>query len=675
MSAIEYAFEARHLLSLSTEQLYVYEHVRLCTIQFEDGVIINSSGKALVYSSFFWDMLRAYPQAKILSQHHVNHVLKGKPLSSDTHIKLLTILNKHVVMAYGLHTPISKEPLLEMIYDITNNIHNEVTKMAEADVTSVDILDFIEVVEYPIIKEANDNTEWTHESITKTYKTVLGTIDMDENLKHNPLVRAIKSKMVNANQVCQCVSVRGFPTEVNGAILKVPIMSNYTYGMNTLYNLMAESRSAAKALYFSEAPLQDAEYFARRLQLLSMVVERVAYVDCGSTKYLQWRVSPPSYDDRGNVVYDGDLKFMKGKYYLDEVTGRLLEIMGNEEHLWNKVIHMRTALYCTHPDPHAVCEVCFGALAKNVSRFQNLGHLCSATMTQQTSQSVLSTKHLDASSVSANIVLNETSMKYLSINRAKNAYLIRKELKDRQVKMIINREEATGLIDILSIDDVSDINPIRVSSIECIEISHMTRDGVMSMPIFVNQGNRRAMLTTEFLRYLKVHRWETDGKNNFVFDLIDWNFSIPVMSLPDMEYSYSDHSHQIAKVIESSMKNITDRSSPHSPVSTLQELFSLVNTKLNVNIAALEVIIYASMVPSKNNYDMARNHPNPVLGIADLVIKNRSMGPGLAYQDQAMQITDARSFFKLDRPSSPFDVFFAPADVVKEVKDYEAMMQ
>lgn len=665
-------FHIRDLLAMTTAQITtMFENTGMPEVEvmFEDNVAVKSKAKKIIVSSYFWNIFRHYNKAKVTSKHHIDHVLKGSPLTADTHINMLTIINRDIELEYNLHLPTDKEHLLAMIHDVSNQIFNELSVLSETHVPSIDILDFIEVIEHPVIKKVNAETTDDPLSIQKNYETVLATIANDPTLKHNALVKAVKNKMVNANQVCQCVAVRGFPTEVDGTILKRPILSNYTRGMTKVYDYVADSRSAAKALYFAEAPLQDAEYFARRLQLLAMSVERIEYNDCGTLGRVQWRVTPPTIDEKGKKVYPGDLQFMIGKYYEDD-NGKLHEIQGNEEHLWNKVIKLRSVLFCKAKDKHSVCEVCFGGLSRNVSRFANLGHLCSATMTQQTSQSVLSTKHLDANAVSANILLTETSSKFLATNRSKNAYLVRKELKDKNVKIIVNRDEAIGLTDILSIDDVDNINPIRISSIECIEVSYTEKKdpNPISMPIFVNQGNRKAILTSEFLRYLKTHRWETDSKNNFVFDLSEWNFSLPVMKLREMEYSYSDHSHQIAKVIESSMKNITDRSKPHSPVSTMQELFSLVNTKLNVNIAALEVIIYASMVPGKDSYDMSRHYNEPTLGVADLVIKNRSLSAAYAYEDISDTMTSPRSFFKLDRPDSPFDVQLLPNEVVQHYK-------
>jgi hypothetical protein len=63
-------------------------------------------------------------------------------------------------------------------------------------------------------------------------------------------------------------------------------------------------------------------------------------------------VKGPTMDDSGTVTYPGDLPFMIGKYYLDEKTGQLNVIEGNEKHLVDKVIKMRSVLKCKLHDPH-----------------------------------------------------------------------------------------------------------------------------------------------------------------------------------------------------------------------------------------------------------------------------------------------------------------------------------
>lgn len=658
-------FNAKDLVHYNVENIHNNIPEKL-SVLFDDGILIETTNRKVIYSWYAWEMHRQYPNTPVLSRHLVDNVLKGQPLNAKTHRDLLSNIYKDVALAYNLITPRQTEHLLELVYKITNNIHNFVSKTAEAYVTSIDILDFIGIIEHPVIKKANDGVEANNASIGKAYAKVLETVRTDPTLTNNALARAVRAGMVNANQVTQCVSVRGFMTEVDGSIMPVPIFSNFTRGMKSLYNFVAESRSAAKSYYFAEAPLEDSEYFARRLQLLCMTVERIRPGDCGSSTYMDWRVTPPSRNDKGDLLYPGDLKFMVGKYYLDESTNSLKMITHDDPNLHDKVLKLRTVLHCVHPDKHSVCEVCFGGLSKNVSRFANIGHLCCATMTQQTSQSVLSIKHYDASSVGTGISLSVVSSRYFSVDNKKSAYKFKGSLTNLSPRITVARDEAPGLTDILNVSNIDNINPMRVSSIDCIEVSTSpTGNGDFKETVTISQDGRNAVMTKEFLEYLKIKKWSTDARNNFVFDLEDWDFDKPMFKLPEMEYSFSDHSKQIAAMIESNMENITDRSNPNSPISTLQELFILVNSKLNVNLAALEVIIYASMVKDVDSYQMSRNQPKPVLGVANAIIKNRTLSNSYAFRDVLYTLYDPKSFFKLDRSDSPFDVFIAPNDVVK----------
>ena len=653
---------ARDMLPMTRQE--VLQLPRDLTVIFDDNSSIQTTNRKVIYSDYFLDIIRVYPNVSILSRHFVDYVLRGKPLTSRTHIELLQNIYRDVCLTYDLLLPIQKEPLYRMIYKVTNNIYNEVTQLAEPYVASVDVLDFVQIVEHEPVKQATALVTGSEASISRCYDTVTDILKRDPYLNNNAAAIAVRGDMVSLNQVLQCVSPIGRRTEVDGSILPVAVLSNFTRGLNNLYEYIAESRSAAKSLYFSDAKLQDAEYFARRIQLLCMIVEKIDYVDCGSRRTVDWRVTPPSYDEHGNRTYPGDLVFMSGKNYYDD-QGVLRQITGDDPNLHGKLIKLRSVLYCQHPDPHKVCEVCFGGLSRNVSRFANLGHLCAATMTQQTTQSVLSIKHLDKSSSGTAIVLNDVSSKYFATDSNKSCYYIRKELADKSIRMTINRDEAIGLVDILHIDNLDSLNPIRISGIECVEFVVRENDIETPMLIHVSQGNKKVMMTIEFLKYLKNHRWEMDAKSNFVFDMADWDFSQPIFKLPEMEYSYSDHSTLIAKVIESNMKNIADRAQPYSPVSTLEELFSLVNTKINVNIAPLEVIVYSTMIAQPGEYRLGRNVENPVLGVADLVIKNRSLGTAYTYEDIYRVLTDPRSFFQLDRPDSVFDVFISPKEYLE----------
>jgi len=96
-------------------------------------------------------------------------------------------------------------------------------------------------------------------------------------------------------------------------------------------------------------------------------------------------------------------------------------------------------------------------------------------------------------------------------------------------------------------------------------------------------------------------------------------------------------------------------------------LFDTVNTKINVNISILEVILYAVMVRSIEDEDYRLPNASTPFEVshAERNIFRRSMSATYAFEDQAVRITDPRSFFKLLRPDHPMDMFFKPSSVSK----------
>lgn len=653
---------ARHLLKYSTTELWDILIGKFILV-FDDGEEAVVNYRTTLYSSYVWDFHRHYPNTPLLKKHHADYVLRGNDVTSKTHFELIAMVFWDVAATYNLHTPALRDPAIRKIFEVTNNLYVEMSERAERFVVSIDILDFLQIVDHPVAKPVLDNLSYENEKIVESYAVLLDLLNNSPDLNENAVARATRAKMVNANQVLQCVGPRGYMTHVDGTIIPTPVLRSYTKGMGNLFNVMAEAQSAAKSLYFSESPLQDAEYFSRRLQLLCMVVERLSHRDCGSTEYLIWRVKPP-VESKGTVAYAGDLKFLTGKYYLDEATQQLKAIKSTDKHLYNTTIKLRSVLYCREPDPHAVCSVCFGQLSDNVTEEANLGHVCAATMTQQTTQSVMSTKHLDASSRSEPILLTEISKQYFSIGKNNATYVLLKELREQNLRIVVTQEEAFGLTDINLTSNVEDISPARISEIDFIGFQTLAGD---IKPVCISQNGRYAMFTHDFLNYLKTQHWELDSKNNFVFDLTHWDFTKPVFQLPEIEYSFAQHSHQIAQVIESRMKDITDRQRPESPAKTLTELFDLVNAKLNVNLALLEVIIYASMVRDidSDDFGLARGSDKRMLGVAEMTIKNRSLSAAYAFEEQVSVITNPASYYKLNRPDSVFDAFICPREVVE----------
>lgn len=657
-------YNARELVNWSNEavmSLPLHHQV-----QFDDGEIIETFQNETVYSHMFWQIFKPYPKARILKSHHIRTILGKESLTTDTHTKLCSKIFRSIVEDENLFLPEQKEPLLALIYKTVSSSMSRLSILSEENVTSIDILDFIEIAKHPEIERLRTEAYQDSSKIKYAYEETIKIIENEPRFIDNGLSKAVKSKMVKANQVVQCVVFRGFATEVDGAIFPEPIWSNYTFGNTTFADFVKDSRTAAKSHFYSDTALKDSEYMARKFRLFSTVLERIVYEDCGSTNHVSWLVKGEEKDSSGTIIYPGDLPFLLGKHYLSEDGKTYLSIEGNEKHLIGKVIKLRTLLYCKTPDPHAVCHVCAGKLSENISRFANIGHLGSVTTTKETTQNILSIKHVNTSSTALKILLGDHERQFMNTGAQGSAYYLNKSLKALQPKLTFLRDEAAGLIDLAIIDELNQIRLPRISQTTTVKLSTLQKGIPYDITLNVRQKTKASMMSRELLEYIKEKRWDVDDHNNFVFDMKDWDFDQPLLVMQNKEESYVDLANQINVLVQSSQKMVQKRQVKDAPKLLLQELFDLVNSKLRVNILSFEIMIYALMVESTTNYALSRNAKDAVLGVAELLIKFRSLGAALAYEDMHETLSNPANFYQGRRPDSPLDVFFAPKEVVQK---------
>ncbi|NYW24437.1 hypothetical protein, partial [Escherichia coli] len=154
----------------------------------------------------------------------------------------------------------------------------------------------------PKIEEIHKNIIPIPESVDESYKKIKNYLYTTPNT-HNRFIKAYRSKSVNENQANQCIGPRGFITDLDRTVFRQPVLNGFIRGMGNLYELIIESRTAAKSLNANNTHIKTSEYASRRIQLLSMPVQYVADVDCGSTEYFSIFVT------KDNIAN------LKGKYY------------------------------------------------------------------------------------------------------------------------------------------------------------------------------------------------------------------------------------------------------------------------------------------------------------------------------------------------------------------------
>lgn len=533
----------RTLLKYTTEQLWNGLRGNF-TLVFDDNSEVHTNHKECLYCSYIWDYYREYPDSIITSRSHIRSIIKDGLLGADTHNDLTSDIFFTVYDNYHHRVP-DKVKLLDRLarrdYEITNNVYNDLSYKLEAYVTTLDLMDFIEVSDNPEIVNAEDTTPHTQEGIDQLYRVIKKVLMTDPKLNNNQLAKAVRSKLVKMDQTLQCVGPRGFLTDIDSYIYREPIMQGYFKGIRTLVDSMKESRSAAKALAFSVDPLKKAEYFSRRQQLICQNVKNLYRGDCGSKHYLVWQVRGEERIE-GIVTRGSDLNTIFGKYYLDEETGLVKVIKKTDTHLIGKTIKIRDAVAgCNHPAHDGICEVCFGEASITVPEDSNLGHMACVSMNSIITQLVLSTKHFDGSSVVEGIRLEPADKKYLAAQVNGNDYYLSNDLKNKKITLKIDARDARGLADVSLVDDVNKLTVSRVSEIETLHLIVDNGRGITDeIPITVSVNKRLANITHALLRHCKKNGWEITEDNKYLIDMTGWNWAQPILSLPLRHFSMTD---------------------------------------------------------------------------------------------------------------------------------------
>jgi hypothetical protein len=646
---------------------------------FDDGEEVITNSKETIYSSFAWDYHRLYKELPLLKTHHVAHYLKkdeqGDYVSGNdtgTHIKLFNTIY------WDLHALRNKDNPHNYDNDLSlqafrgiNNLYNYLSKLDEY-VESFDILDYLAITELPEVKSYFETITPDHDGINGGYELLTNIIQSDERLNNNPLVRAARNKSIKHMQLLQVVGSRGKVTDIDSYQFDTPIVRGYIHGFKTIYDTLVESRPAAQSLFFNKDTLQNTEYFSRRLQIQSMIVERIHPGDCGSQNYISFRLRGENYDSHGRLTKKKDTHYFRGKYYLDEETNKLVELKETDEHLIGQRLKFRSPISgCFHPDPKGICSTCYGALSSSVPTDANIGHLNAAFLMEKISQSILSLKHYQGSALIDRIELDTLQSRFFTTNKSANVYLIKEQWKGKDLKMVIPKHEIVGITDLKLIEDVKKLGSIthfsEISNVTFIVKENNIND---STPVDIGMGRRKGSLTFTALNYIKQHGWDYDAKGNYVIDLKNWKPEDVLIKLPDIHVNASDLAREISSLIESKKSMLKSRDTIDAPSELLLDLHNCINNSLDINIALIEIIVFGSMIrdSSKNDFNLPKGDDRRGLGVSDITIVNRSLGAAMGYEDHTATIQSPSSYFHHGRPSHVMDVFVKPKESIEDSK-------
>jgi hypothetical protein len=654
------------LLGMSTEELWGSLYGPFILVM-DDGDI-ETNHREVIYSSYAWDIIREFPLKRMTKEHHVASVMKGKPLGSSTHLNLLanvvwSVHDEYVNPEMCAQPSTTLDHLAKRVYELTNLMYNDLTYRLEEYVVSLDITDFLDVLDHPGIIAARKPlyekplAKVTDEDLRDCYTQMTNVIQNDKSLDHNLLARASRAGTIKHEQLLQCVGPRGRVTEVDSVNFQLPILRSFVEGYRSIYDSAVESRSSAKALLNAQAPLKGTEYFSRRLQLMSMNIQHLHRGDCGTQRLIPWKMTKK------------DLRRVAGKYYLDEQTNTLKVLKGDETYLINKLVPIRSVMLCNHPDPIGVCSTCFGALANSVPEFTNIGHLCCMVLTEKSSQSVLSTKHLDSSASIEALLIHDKDRMYLKVGTDDNSYLMATQLKGVSVKLVFDQKDIPNIRDVRDIDRVENLTINRFSSIPEMGIVIQQANKTDQVDVVTEWKGRVSSLTHEFLQHMREYGWTTNADGNYEIDMANWDWNKPVLALPLKHYNMAEHSREIAGMLESSVEEMQNRDKNLTPAVALSQLYDLVNQKLDVNMTTLDLVLYGAMIVSaeENDYSLPKGwSPHAGFGVMSQSMLHRSLSAAMAFEGHRDVIVNPISYIQKNRLPHPFDAVLMPYEALSQ---------
>lgn len=631
-----------------------------------DDSEVEATGRSVLYSWFFWEFHRKIENLQFLKVHHV----ALKKMTANTHPEFLEQVMWSVYEMCKTRTKIIT--LKEIAYTITNELFNRLSINLEEYIISSSMLDYMEILEDPYIKELIENTPRNDAALIETKEKAKVYLKRDDILQQNGLKHNVEAELVNWGQALQGLIFRGFTTDMDNRFFPEAIMKGYAHGITKFHDSLIESSSSTKSLIAQESQLQHSEFFNKRMQLVSQIIRKLVPGDCGSTEFNTLRITEGA---------KSNFKSFLGKRYLKD-DGSLGVISQSDTHLIGQRVQIRSVTNCAHRDKYKICHTCYGDLHLNVPEGCNLGYWSAVAFCEIISQMVLSTKHFDGAATIDMVYIDPMTEKVFDVLRKEQALVLKSVFarKDRRVTMVVSpvyngdQSQLNYLEDLDLIDEIDNQTMMRKSNIHSFTITvENEEDGSLVLPpttMTIGNGKDGAFLSKEMLYHIKANGWSVTEKGHYEFDLIDFDTSLPILALPKKHMNMSEFQGVVSMFMESrgnvkhkSKERLTEFNGCDRKVEqALNRFLEIVNEKVTVNLAHLElfILVFIAKDPAKNDCRIPKlSEPFTFICASDAFSK-RSMGPNMPFKGQYDWLTKIESYDGSNKVGSTFDGMLKP---------------
>jgi len=208
-------------------------------------------------------------------------------------------------------------------------------------------------------------------------------IDIINNLQgDNPYKDFIDSQSgINLNQFVEVFLTIMYKPDPFGNVIPIPIFTSFANGLKDVVQYYIDCIGARTALIASKIQVKKSGYLNRKMSNLTTDIVLGNIHDCGSKRYVDYRVETQS-----------ELDLIDGRYIVDDNDELHLIDSKKDTDLIGQVVALRSPIYCALND-NKICDVCYGKLAKR-NRGLGIGTLATLLFTEPLTQGLLSMKHI-----------------------------------------------------------------------------------------------------------------------------------------------------------------------------------------------------------------------------------------------------------------------------------------
>lgn len=637
-------YTAMEIAAMTKEQVFALPEGGL-RITFCNGERVICKTTAVAESRFYWQLFIEYNVTGILPKHFV-----GNQYSTSVHLKIAgetfwtVFMNTIGQLQPGQGLDVFWE-LSRRIYQVGNEIYNHSVVHDAEHMSSLDIMDLIEILEHPTVASAKEMYARDEITVDEAHNIIYAFMESDDvSLIENEVARCVRCGIYSRRQIVQMIGPRAIIPDINGEAFKTPIEPGYVEGLNTYYDRAIESRTASIAYANAKGPLEDSQYNNRQCQLMGGVIRTIHPGDCGSKHPIPWQIK------------DKDaLSRVTGKFHIDE-NGVPILLKGDEEHLIGTTLKIRSITTCQHHDSTSPCSICLGLSAWTTPPDTVPGHHLMIAPLAQISQTILSTKHVISSTKCLFIDIDSSNSKWLAHNPENFQEVILKKAvsKNERIAIRVPVHEAMFINDVISASSPELLVPSRITEISNLQVMVYGEDNAVKMnyDLDVSVASLGCPLSYEFLVHARNNSWELIG-DYLEFDMTDWDHSFPLVISPRRGDDIMSILRDVEGFLHSFNKPGVIRAvDQRTPGDAIDALLTLMLKKIDVNFVNVEVFVRALMSRidemGRPTYELpVGGEPFMFITMKDAIL-NRSVGAALGFERQDSFLLNPASFNRQD---------------------------